>query len=124
MRYLVTMEQIEAATTASSQQAAAQHLEQRVIPHDEALIKLVGENKILAGGIMVGRRGAAFIVEVASNEELSWLLQSLPLWGLENVNVIPLENFEERVAQNRRKLEKLKAHSGTKSDTDQVVLVL
>ena len=108
MRYLVTMEQIEAATAASAQEAA-QHLEQRVIPHDEALIKLVGEHKILAGGVMVGRRGATFIVEVATNEELSRLLQSLPLWGLENVDVIPLESFEERVAQNLQRLEQLKS---------------
>lgn len=107
MRYLVTMELIEAATKIAPQQEL-KHLEQRVIPHDEALMKLEAEKKIMAGGAMVGRRGATFIMEAASNEELSQLLQSLPLWDLEKVDVTPLESFEERVAQNRKKLENLK----------------
>lgn len=106
MMYLVTLELIGGAP--SSPQDMVQHLEQRIIPTHEALMKLQAEKVILAGGDMSGRRGAAFIVNVASNEELSKLLMSLPLWALMKVEVTPLENFEERQARHREFLNHMK----------------
>lgn len=107
MKYLVTMETIE--LPGLSPQQSVQHLEKRVIPSDEAYMKLVTEKKILAGGALTGRRGYAFIVEASSNDEVSRLLQSLPLWPLQKVNVTPLQSFEDRAAQDRQVLERLKA---------------
>jgi muconolactone D-isomerase len=106
MIHLVTMELIGGPPT--SPQDMVQHLEQRIIPTHEALMKLQAQKIILAGGDMSGRRGTAFIVNTASNEELTKLLMSLPMWALMKVEVTPLENFEERQARHREFLDHMK----------------
>jgi len=105
------MELVETALPAllASPQATVQHIEQRVIPTHETLMKLETERKIPAGGALVGRRAHAFIVEAASNEELSRLLMSLPLSPMMKVEVTPLQSFEDSAAQVRQNLERLKA---------------
>jgi muconolactone delta-isomerase len=106
MLYLVTIELI--GTPPGSPQEMVNHLEEKIIPTHEALLKLQAEKVILAGGDMSGRRATAFIVNVASNEELSKLLMGFPMWPIENVVVTPLEPFEERQARHREFLERLK----------------
>jgi len=64
--------------------------------------------KILTGGDLSGRRGMAFIMEAASNEELTKLLEGIPEWPLLKVNVTPLDSFEERLAQIRQDIEQMK----------------
>jgi len=108
MKYLVTME-LTGTPPAASPQELVRWLEQMVIPSEEAVIKLEAEGKILAGGDLSGRRGWAFIVEAASNEGLSRLLNRIPEWPLMKVDVTPLESYEERLAIIRRELERLKA---------------
>jgi len=108
MKYLVTMELI-GTPPAVSPQELVQWLEQMVIPSEEAFIKLEAEGKILAGGDLSGRRGWAAIVEAASNEEITQLLDSIPQWPLLKVDVTPLESSEKRLAQIRQHLEHLKA---------------
>ena len=108
MKYLVTMELIGTPPVASPQELV-QWLEQMVIPSEEAVIKLEAKGKILAGGDLSGRRGSALIVEAASNEELTGLLDSIPEWPLLKVDVTPLDSFEERLARVRQHLERLKA---------------
>jgi muconolactone delta-isomerase len=107
MEYLVTMELIGTPPAASPQELV-QWLEQMIVPSEEAVIKLEAEGKILAGGDLSGRRGWAFIMEAASNEELSRLLMSIPEWPLTKVDVTPLESIEERLAQTRQSLEQMK----------------
>jgi len=108
MKYLVTME-LTGTPPAASPQELVQWLEQMIVPSEEAVIKLEAEGKILAGGDLSGRRGWAFIVEAASNEELSRLLNRIPEWPLLKVDVTPLESSEKRLAQVRQELEHLKA---------------
>ena len=108
MKYLVTMELIGTVPVASPQELV-QWMEQTVIPSEEAAMKLEAEGKILAGGDLSGRRGWAFIMEAASNEELSRLLMGIPEWPFLKVDVTPLESFGERLAQTREGLERLKA---------------
>ena len=109
MRYLVTMEPVEEAIPRGAPQEFVRYGEQVVLLTEEACAKLEVEKKILAGGVVAGARDAAFIVEAASNEELSRLLMSLPWWGFMKVDVTPLESFEERAAQVRQMVERLKA---------------
>ena len=45
----------------------------------EALVKLRDEGKILAEGVPAGDRAHVFIVDAASNDEVTELIQSLPL---------------------------------------------
>jgi hypothetical protein len=47
----------------------------------EALVKLREEGKILAVGVPAGDRAHVFIVDAASNDEVSELIQSLPFVG-------------------------------------------
>ncbi len=108
MIYLVTMESVETGEMHPPQQAI-QFVEQMVIPSLEALAKMEAEKKILAGGIVAGARAAVFIVQASSNEELSRLLQSLPIWGIVKVDVTPLQSFKDRTNQDRELIEHLKA---------------
>ncbi len=110
MQYLVTTEASTDLGLLPPQQMA-QLLEQVITPSIEAIVKLEKEKKILAGGIPVGSRTGVFIVEAASHDELDQLLLSLPLWGLYNFNVTPLESFQARLAQQGPMLERLKAAS-------------
>ncbi len=88
-------------------QQMAQLLERAIIPSMEALAKMEEEKKILAGGGIVGVRAGVGIMEVASNEELSRTLVSLPFWGLMKVEVTPLQTFEEKAAEARQNLERV-----------------
>ena len=106
MKYLVTMELI--GTPPASRQELLRHVEERVIPTHEILLQLKADKKILAGGDLSGRRGCVFIVEAASNAEVSQLLASLPSWPTQKVDVTPLESFEERQALHRQLAEHLK----------------
>jgi muconolactone delta-isomerase len=107
MQYLVTMEALE--TGLLPPQQVAQIIENQIIPSLEACGKLCEEKKILAGGVLTGRRAGAVIVEAASNEELNRLLGSLPFWGMMKVDVTPMVSFDEQVEQARQQLEAIKA---------------
>ena len=108
MQYLVTMETVQTYIPSSPKELIP-WLEQRIIPNDEVLAKLMAEKKILAGGVLAGRKGEAFIIEAASNEELDRLLMSFPMWTLQNVEVIPLDSFEDRATRTLQLLKELKA---------------
>jgi len=106
MRYLVIMETAENPVPMSPADSV-RHLETRVLPNHEQSIKLEKEGTI-RGGCLVGRRGSAFVVEASSNDELSQLLRAFPLWGLQMVEVTPLESFESRLSRDREALERVK----------------
>ena len=71
--------------------------EHEVIPSLETLIKLRNEGKILAGGTPAGDRAHVFIVDAASNEEVTGLIQALPFWGRHKWQVTPLESWDHHV---------------------------
>ena len=68
-------------------------LEDLVLPGLEALINLESENTVLAGGVPVSERGVVFIIDARSNEELDQVLRGLPLWGILEWQVTPLQSF-------------------------------
>ena len=107
MKYLVTMELI--GPPPASPEELLRHVETKVIPSHETLLKLEAEKRILAGGDFSGRRGGVFILEAESNAEVSKLLATLPIWATQQVDVTPLESFEERQATHRQLAEHLKA---------------
>jgi muconolactone delta-isomerase len=47
------------------------------------------------------------IFEAESNEELDTILQRLPLWGLAEWKVTPLETLEGRTGRDRQFIEQL-----------------
>lgn len=107
MKYLVTTEMMEERVPGDPRQLV-QHVEQ-VIGRHEAMVQLVKEKKVLAGGGAVGQKMDGFIVDVASNKELNDLLMSLPLHHVMQVEVIPLADYEDLVTKERQNVERLQA---------------
>ena len=108
MRCLVVGEYVDPGPLLPPQ-GLAQLLEQLVIPSAEALAKLEDQKKILGGGFVVGARAGAFILDVASHDEASQVLQNLPFWGVVKWTLTPLQEFRKRVADERPRVERLKS---------------
>ena len=99
MQYLVTAEWIDPmGNLPSASKDFAQVLDQFVEPSMEILAKLAAEKTILAGGLPSGERAIVFVAEAASNDEITELVQSLPLWVFSKFNVTPLESFQHHGA--------------------------
>jgi hypothetical protein len=83
-------------------------LENRVLPAFETLIRLEASKKILAGGVPAGGRALVFIMEASSHEEVDRLLRKLPVWGALKWEVVALQTFEGRAAQERECAQRLR----------------
>lgn len=108
MQYLVTMEYVEPGPLFSAQQLG-QMVAATILPSFDLLAGLQAEGKIVAGGVLAGTRTASFIVETASNDELDQLLEGIPWWGIMKTTVVPLQSFSQRVANDRKLMEKIQA---------------
>ena len=91
MRYLVTIETVDSGEALPPAEQAA-FLEAAVLPTLQA-VKAWEDSGKITGGILGGRRGAAFIADAASHEELGDMLRQLPVWGTSEVDITPLESF-------------------------------
>ena len=107
MRYLVTMESVDSGEMPPPAEQAA-FLEAIVIPSLQALKDWEDGGKI-RGGTLSGRRGAAFVVDAASNEELGDLVQQLPVWSTAEVEITPLDSFAHVVKTAGETVNMLKA---------------
>lgn len=101
MKYLVTA---YGGPSFDSVDSARELLENIVHPTFDRLIELEGSGKILAGGLPVGERALAFILDAASHDEADKILQSLPIWGTIEWDVTALQDFSERRAQEKKML--------------------
>ena len=110
MKYLVNMESIE--TGLLPPQQMAELMERKILPSIEAVVKLEGEKKILAGGGLVGKRAGVVIIEADSNEEVDQIITGLPFSGLMKVEVIPLQSFSKVAAKARENLKQIKEAAG------------
>ena len=112
MKYLVTGSE---GPGFASPMEAAEVLENIILPTFDALVKLEGDKKILAGGLPVGDRAFVFVVEAASNEEVDRLLRTLPAWGVLKWQVTALQTFAGRAAHEREVVKDLKKGAQMKS---------
>lgn len=85
-------------------------LENIILPAFEELEELETEGA-LVGGVPVGERALAFIVEAESHDDVDRTLRSLPLWNALEWEVTPLQDFESRSKQEREILKELKKKS-------------
>jgi hypothetical protein len=92
----------------ASPEETAWLLEEIILPSFDALLRLEEEGKLLAGGLPIGDRAFAFIVEASSNEEVDQLLRNLPMWGVLDWEVTALQTFAGRAAVEREILKGLK----------------
>jgi hypothetical protein len=83
-------------------------LERAILPGFEHLIRLQAEKKILAGGLRVGERAFVFIVEAASNDEADQLVRGIPIWGVLEWKVTPLQSVEGRAEMERAVAKQIK----------------
>lgn len=107
--YLVMGDYVEPGPLLPPQQVV-QMVENAVLPSFEMMHKLAEQKKIVAGGLVSGARSGAFIVEAASNIEVTRMLMELPFWGIVEWKVMPLESFRERAAEEKKSIEQLKQH--------------
>ncbi|MBI4671722.1 MAG: hypothetical protein HY741_08660 [Chloroflexi bacterium] len=105
MKYLIKMELFGAPPGAP--QETLRHLEQMVMPAHDELMRMEAEHKILSGGVLSGRRGIVMVVDADSHAAVTQLLAGLPLWGSHQVEVSPLESFQERLALLRQQADYL-----------------
>ncbi|MFQ6028288.1 MAG: muconolactone Delta-isomerase family protein [Dehalococcoidia bacterium] len=63
----------------------------------EKLVELRKKGVILGGGVPSGRKSQVFLVAAESNDEVTEMLEGLPMWGYHNWNVTPLESWEHHV---------------------------
>ena len=86
-------------------------LEGMVIPHFDYMLKLQTEGKILAGGLPVGDRAFACIIEAASHDEADRIVRDMPLWGVLEWKVTPLQSIAARKAMEQEAVRQLRAVS-------------
>jgi muconolactone delta-isomerase len=77
-----------------------------VTPSLEQLVQWEQEGRVHGGGYTAAR-GAAFIMEADSSEEVDQLLTSLPYWGLVKVEVKPLISTGEMLERARAMSQRL-----------------
>ncbi|KAA3605175.1 MAG: hypothetical protein DWQ01_21535 [Planctomycetota bacterium] len=78
---------------------------ERVVQEWDAFQRLQDRGKILAGGKLSGRRGAAAILQVRGPEDADLLVASLPLFPhFTRISLTPLVDAEEARGNARRLL--------------------
>jgi muconolactone delta-isomerase len=106
MRFLVTIDGSDVGVGTPPEQLI-QVQDQRIIPGVEKLTQWEQEGRIHGGGYTAAR-GAVFIIEADSNDEVDQLVTSLPHWGLVKVDVKPLITMSymlERIYVMRQRLQ-------------------
>ncbi len=91
-----------------SDEEAVDVLESVIIPAFDELLDLEHEG-VIVGGLPVGDRGFIFIADAESHDDLDRMLRSLPIWGVLEWEITPLQDFDARARQERAILKSLKA---------------
>ncbi|MFB0566690.1 MAG: muconolactone Delta-isomerase family protein [Candidatus Aminicenantaceae bacterium] len=68
----------------------------------QTLMDYKQQGKILAGGIMAGRKGSYAIFDVESIEELQGLLAKLPMFPFGENELIPLISYEKALETTKK----------------------
>jgi len=106
MRYLVTME-LNDINSSPDPREMATFIENVVLPSLSQLAGWEKEGKV-KGGVLGGRRGQAFMIDVDSHEALGDLLRQLPIWSSCDIDVVPIESFQHRVEAGKQMAQRMK----------------
>lgn len=98
MLYLVTTDHFGGPPPPPDQMAG---LLETVSASLEMLSGFLADEKIVAGGVPAGQKRHVFIVDAASNEEVTELVQSLPLWMAHKWEITPLETWAHHLKHVR-----------------------
>lgn len=83
------------------------YLENIVLPSFE-ILKKWEENQKVPVGLFAGQRAGVLIIEAQTAEELGKMLQSLPFWGQNTWEVIPLQSVQSGIEDVKRQIENVK----------------
>jgi muconolactone delta-isomerase len=106
MTFLVELDHVKSGVLPTPEGGRA-FIEQIIFPTLARAEQLVAEEKIVAGGPVVGRIALRFMVEADSSEEVDQLVSSLPIWPVAETRVTPLTTFAVRRAHVQKLLESL-----------------
>ena len=81
--------------------------EKMILPSIQMLKEWEDKQKVI-GGLFAAQRAGVMIIEAWSAEELSSLMQSLPIWSQNTWEVIPLQTFQSGVEDVQRQIENAK----------------
>lgn len=90
MLYFVTTDHFSGPPPPPDQMAG---LLDTVLSTLDRLNGLLADGKIVAGGVPAGQKKHVFIVDAASNDEVTELVQSLPLWMAHQWEITPMESW-------------------------------
>ena len=90
MQYLVTTDHFGGPPPSPDQMGP---LLETVSASMEMLNQLLGDGKIVAGGVPSGQKKHVFIVEAESNDEVTDIVHKLPFWMAHRWEVTPLESW-------------------------------
>lgn len=113
MQYLVTGEWVEVGALLPSEKLVP-ILDQNVIPGLETLAGWEEEGRI-RGGVFAAERGAAWVMEADSSEEVGEQLASLPFWGQMNWHVRALQSFLSASEREREVRDRIQGTLGQAS---------
>ena len=99
MKYLVQMKAHELFPTLGPP-AVKETMNNMVFPSLDRLEQWESEGRI-SGGICLGQRMGAFVVEAADAKALDNMLLELPFWGMMETTVTPLVSIAERRASEQ-----------------------
>jgi hypothetical protein len=83
-------------------------LNHMIVPSFKLLLEWEKKKKITGGGVPVGDRALVFIAEAKSNDDLDKMLRQLPVWGVLDWDVSPLQTFAQRAKLERQFLKDVK----------------
>jgi hypothetical protein len=98
-----------------SPEAAAQMIEDMIIPSLRMLVEWESDGTSGGGGAFTGERAGSFILNAPSSEEAGFLISSLPFWPLLKWEVKPLQSFASAAEQERRVVEQIRALVGPRT---------
>ena len=81
--------------------------EKIILPSIEMIQEWEEKQKVV-GGLFAAQKAGVIIIEASSAEELSSTLQSLPFWGQNTWEVIPLQTFQSGVEDVKRQIANVK----------------
>lgn len=109
-QYVVAFKLREESYGGSSEEATYM-LTDQIIPSLEMLEGWEKEHRVM-GGFFEGQRSGTFIVEAEDNMELDRMLASLPMMGVYDVDVAPVQRIGSALDRDRRIVQEMRAAAG------------
>lgn len=109
-QYVVAFKLREESYGGSSEEAMYM-LTDQIVPSLEMLARWEKEHKVM-GGFFEGQRSGTMIIEAEDNLELDRMLASLPMMGVYDVDVAPVQRIGSALERDRRIIREMRSAAG------------